>query len=216
MKQFIVIGLGNFGFNVASALAERGHQVLVMDLNSKKVEAIKDNVTEALVADSKDKKLLSEFVNEGINAVIVGLGNNIEASTLTVLYLKELGAKKIIVKAMNDDHGEILKSIGATEVIYPEKDVAHRLADKLTTPNLIEHVPLAPDYSIAEIVCPDKFIGKSLKELQFRNKYYVEVIAVKEVLLDKFHMIPSADFKISADSALVVLGKKQDIDRLKL
>lgn len=216
MKQFIVIGLGNFGFNVASDLAKLGHQVLAIDSSSKKIEEIKDKVTQAVVADAKDKKVLSEFVSDDVDAVIVGVGDNIEASTVVVLYLKELGAKRIIAKAMNDDHGEILKSIGANEIIYPEKDVATRLAERLTTPNLIEHIPLAMEYSIAEIACPDKFIGKTLKELQLRNKYDVEVIAVKEVLLDKFHLIPKADFKIGADIALIVIGKKEDIDRLRL
>lgn len=215
MKQFIVIGLGNFGYNVASALSELGHQVLAIDSDGKKIEEIKDKVTHSVVADAKDKKVLSEFVTSDIDAVIVGLGDNIEASTLVILYLKDLGAKSIIAKAMNDDHGEILRTIGANEIIYPEKETATRLAERLTTPNLIEQIPLAPEYSIAEIACPDKFIGKTLKELQLRNKYDLEVIAVKEVLSDKFYMIPKADFKINTDSALVVLGRKEDIEKLK-
>lgn len=216
MKQFIVIGLGNFGMNVANALSKLGHQVLAIDSDSKKVNEIKDKVTQAVVADSKDKKILSEFITKDVDAVIVGLGDNLEASTLTTLHLKELEAKKVIVKAMDEDHGEILRTIGADEIIYPEKDVALQLAERLTTPNLIEHIPLAPEYSIAEIACPDKFIGKTLKELQLRNRFDVEVIAVKEVLLDKFHLIPKAEYKIGADTALIVIGKREDIDRLKL
>lgn len=216
MKQFIVVGLGNFGFNVANALSELGHDVLAIDSNSKKIEEIKERVSQAIVADAKDKKVLSEFISESIDAVIVGLGDNVESSTLAVLYLKDLGVKRIIAKAMDDDHGEILKSVGANEIIYPEKESAIRLAERLTTPNLIEHIPLAEGYSIAEIACPDKFIGKTLKELQLRNRYDVEVIAVKEVLLDKFYLIPKAEFKIGADIALIVIGKKEDIERLKL
>ena len=215
MGQFVVIGLGNFGFNVASALSKLGHQVLAIDLRSKKVEKIGDIVTQAVVADTRDKEVLSEYMTDDVDAVIVGIGDNIEASTLTVLYLKDLKVKRIIAKAMSDDHGEILRLIGATEVIYPEKDEATRLAERLSIPNLIEHIPLAPEYSIVEIASPDSFIGKTLGELQLRRKYNIEIIAIKNVLLNTFDLIPGAGFKILADTALVIIGKKSEISKLK-
>ncbi|MGB9595012.1 MAG: TrkA C-terminal domain-containing protein, partial [Candidatus Poribacteria bacterium] len=123
--------------------------------------------------------------------------------------------KRIIAKAMSEEHGKILRAIGVTDIIYPEKDVAIRLAKELTDPNLIEHIPLAPEYSIATIVSPDKFIGKTLKELQLRNKYNVEVIAVKDVLSDTFYLVPDANFKIPHDSALLIIGEKSYVDKLR-
>jgi len=216
MGQFVVIGLGNFGYNVAVSLFEQNNEVLAIDVNSKKIEQIKDKVTQAVAANVKEKDALSEIINSDIGAAIVSLGDSIEASILATLYLKELGVKKIIVKAINDDHGQILKLIGASEVIFPEKEEAVRLAQGLTSPNLIEHIPLASDYSIMEIAVPDKFVGKSLKELQLRSKYNVEVIAIKDVLQDTLVLIPGADVKIKPDSVLIVIGKEKNINKLRV
>ncbi len=216
MKQYIVIGLGNFGYNIAIALSELGHYVLAIDSNRKKIEQIKDRVTHAVIGDATDKELLAEFITDSIDAVIVGLGSNMEANILITLYLRDLKVKKIISKAVSDDHGKILTAIGAHQVVYPERDVAIRMAKELTNPNLIEHIPLAPEYSIVTIAAPQKFIGKTLKELQLRNKYGVEVIAVKDVLMDKFYIIPNADFRIGIDNALLIIGEKDNIEKLNL
>jgi len=216
MSQFAVIGLGSFGFHVATALAEAGHQVVAIDLDEKKVEQIKDKVTQAVIYDAKEKANLSEIIGDEIDAVIVSLGKKIEESTLVTFYLKEMQVPRIIVKAINEEHGKILSLIGATEIIYPEKSEASRLAQRLTTRNLIEHIPLAEEHSIVEFAAPDSFIGKSLKELQLRNKYRVEVIAIKEVVSDKFYVVPEANFKIKPDSALILIGKDDDIAKIKL
>jgi trk system potassium uptake protein TrkA len=216
MGQYAVIGLGNFGFNVAISLAEMGHEVLAIDSNSKRIDQIKENVMEAIVADGKDKKVLSEFITKNFDAVVVNLGESIEASALTVLYLKEMGIKNIVVKVAEEIQGAILKKIGASEIVNPEKESAIRLAERLVKPNLIDHIPLAAEYSIIEIALPDKFAGKSLKELDVRRKYGIEVIAVKDVLLNKFKLIPDAGYKLSPDNVLVVIGKNEDIANVSL
>ncbi len=216
MKRFVVIGLDHFGYDIAIALSERRHEVLAIDEDDKKIEDIKDNVTRAIAVDLRDEKTLSKFVDSTTDAVIVSMGDDISSSVLTVSYLKTLGINNIIAKAANNNHGKILKLVGATDVILPEKDVAIGLAMKLTTKNLVEHIPLAEDYSIVEMAVPDNLVGKTLGELRLRDKYDIEVIAVKNVLLDKFHLIPKSDFKLSADSALIVIGKSSVTENLKL
>lgn len=216
MGQYVVIGLGNFGFNAAIALAAKGHEVLAMDSDAKRIDKIKDMVTEAIIADAKEKSVLKEFIQPNVDAVIVNLGDTIESSALTTLYLRELGIQYIIVKAVEEIHGTILSKLGASEIINPEKDSAIRLIERLSKPNLLEHIPLEQDYSIVEVAVPDKFSGKTLKELQLRNKYHIEVIAIRDVLLDKFTMIPDANYKLQPDNAILVLGKTKDIEKFKL
>lgn len=214
MKQFVVIGLGRFGMNLAAALAEAGHEVLVIDEDKKKIEAIKEKVTHAVIADATDKQVISEFVTADVDTVVVGVNESMEASTLATLYLKEMGVKEVIVKATSDDHAKILKALGATEIIYPEKDVALRLAERLSTPNLIEHLPLTPEYSIVEITPPEDFLGKTLRSLELRKEYGIVVIAVKDMLTNTFHLIPGGEYEIRADTALIIIGKKSDIEKL--
>jgi trk system potassium uptake protein TrkA len=217
MKQFVVIGLGNFGYGVATRLAQIGHQVLAADSNATRIEQIKDNVTQAVVIDAKDKTALAEVVTDAIDAAVVGLGDSIEASLLCVLYLKELGVKRIIAKAASDDHGRILESIGTSEVIYPERDAAHRLAEKLNAPtSVIDYIELSPDYSIVDIATPDDFVGKTLKQLQLPKKQGVLVIAVRSVMKNDIQLLPPADYKFEPDSIITVIGKYEDLNKLTL
>ncbi len=214
MKQFVVIGLGRFGSNLAKSLYRLGNQVLALDYDKIKVERIKDFVTEAIIADAKDIETLSEFIDKDIDTVILATGTDIEMSVLSVLYLKQLGVKHIIAKAKNDDHGKILKSLGVEEVIYPEKDIAERLAERLNMSSLISHIPLAPEYSLVEIATPDKFYGKSLEELDIRNKYGITVIGIKDVLMDTIDISPMPDKKLPPDSALLIVCKTDEIEDL--
>src|SRR5690606_12665558 len=214
MKQFVVIGLGRFGFNLAKTLYKLGNQVLALDYDKNKVKKVKDFVTEAIIADAKDIETLSEFIDKDIDTVILATGTDIEMSVLSVLYLKQLGVKHIIAKAKNDDHGKILKSLGVEEVIYPEKDIAERLAERLNMSSLISHIPLAPEYSLVEIATPDKFYGKSLEELDIRNKYGITVIGIKDVLMDTIDISPMPDKKLPPDSALLIVCKTDEIEDL--
>jgi trk system potassium uptake protein TrkA len=214
MKYFVVIGLGTFGQNTAIELENLGHQALIIDRNEKRVNAIKDLVTESIIADATDKKVLSEFVNKDVDAVILNMGDDLEANALTTLNLVSIGVKRIIIKAKNDAFGKILTAIGATDIIYSEREGAKRLAQKLHSPNLIEHIPFSPEYEIVELAVPDKFIGKTLDELKIRNKYKVVVIAVKDILSNEFYLIPGADFEFCQNSAMIIIGKISDIDKL--
>jgi trk system potassium uptake protein TrkA len=216
MEQFMVIGLGNFGFNVACALARAGKQVIAVDTDGRKVEEISDKVRKAVVADVRDKKAVLELVSSNkIDVVIISLGSNFEASILTTLYLKEMKVERIIAKASSEDQWTALHAIGASEVIFPEQEVAQKLALRLLKPNFIDYIPMAEDYGIMEMAVPDQFIGKTLLELQLRNKHDLEIIAVKNVLTNKLAMIPKADYKFEPDEVMVFVGKNEDIEKFK-
>jgi trk system potassium uptake protein TrkA len=216
MKQYVVIGLGTFGFSLAVEMAKQGHQVLAIDSDRSLVEDIKDSVTDAIVADAMDREALSEFVNESFDAAILGLGERyMEATVMAIVHLKNLGIKNIIVKSMNELRGDVYSSVGATEIIYPEKETALRLARRLTIPTLIDQIPLAPEYSIVEVALPDTFVGKTLRQLRIREKYGVTVVAVKDVLKDTMVITPSPDQVLGPDSALVLIGRHAEIDKLK-
>lgn len=170
MSQCVVIGLDRVGCSVATTLSRLGHNVLVIDSEKRKIEEIKDRVTQAVVCDAAEKRRLREFVSEPIDAAVVCLGYRMDETILTTLHLKDVGVKKIIVKAISNEHGRVLKAIGATEIIHPEKDMGIRVAERLDAPYLIDHIPLVPGYSIVEIAVPNSFVGKTLRELKLRNR----------------------------------------------
>lgn len=207
MKQFVVIGVGRFGFNLAVSLSKLNNQVIAIDIDKKKIEDIKDYVTEAVIADALDLRTLKEFVDKDVDTVIVATASDVGTSTLLVLYLKDLGVRRIIAKVRNEDHAKVLNALKVNEVIYPERDIAERLAESLTLSNLIAHIPLAPEYGIVEIVVPDNFVGKSLRELDLRKKYGYSVIGIKDVLRDTIDVNPSPDLKLIPDNILLILCK---------
>ena len=215
MKKFTVIGLGNFGLYVAKTLFEEGHEVVAVDSDKARVQAINSNCSEAIVMHATDKEWLQALGLETMDAVIVSTGTKISTSILICLFLQEIGVKKILAKAVDSDHGKILKKVGATEIVYPEKDMAVRVARGLSTPNILDFIPLAEDYSLAQVDPPKFFIGKSLKELNLRARYRVYVIAVKELVSENFILVPHADFIIKDSDLLMILGKTDDIKKIK-
>lgn len=212
--RFAVIGMGSFGSNVAHTLFELGHEVLAVDNDTAKVDSVKDFVSHAVHMDAASKENLQALQMEDLDVVVVSLGPQMEPSILAVLYLHEMGAKRIIAKALTEDHGKILDSVGATEVIYPEKDMAVRTAQRLSSPNVLECLPLLSGISIQEIAPPDKFIGKSLRQLDLRNKYGIQVIAVKEIIPEKTTLVPAADFIIKDSDILIIMGEEKALARI--
>ncbi len=215
MKRVIVVGLGIFGFNIAKDLYESGLEVIAIDKSKEMIQKIKDFSTRAILADATDKELLETIGIQEDDVVIISFGEDLAASTLMTLHLKEFNVKEIIVKAPNEDHKRILEKVGATEVIIPEKEMADKVAKSLISPNVLDYIPLSQDYTICEIAPPTSFLGKSIGELQLRKKHHIGVIASKDVLTDQIQMIPSADFVIKDSDVLVVIGKEQDIQKLK-
>jgi len=215
MKRFAVIGAGSFGYYVARALYENKNEVIAIDRSKERVQAIEPHCTSAIVQDVTDMEALKGLGLKEMDAVIVSTGANIKPSILICFHLSRLGIKRIIVKAEDDDHGEILKELGATEIIRPGMDMAQRLALRLTSPNILEFLPLEEDYTIAQVDPPPSFIGKTLKDLNLRKRYEVYIIAVKELVPERFRMVPDAEFTIKDSDVLIMLGRDGDLKKIK-
>jgi trk system potassium uptake protein TrkA len=215
MKHFAVIGLGNFGFHAARALFEDGNEVVAIDTDKARVQAIDPHSTEAVVLDATDKEALKSLGLENMDGVIVSTGTKISTSILICLYLQEIGVKKILAKALDNDHGKILKRVGATEIIHPEREMALRVSRGLSRPNVLDFIPLADDFDLIQVGPPSEFIGKSLKDLNLRAKYNVHVIAIKELIPENFRLVPPASFVIKDSDILIMLGKSEDIRKIK-
>jgi trk system potassium uptake protein TrkA len=215
MKRFAVIGLGNFGFHAAKALYEDGNEVVAIDADKARVQAIDPHSSEAIVLDATDKEALRALGLEKMDGVLVSTGTKISISILICLYLQEIGVKQILVKALDDDHGKILKRVGATAIIHPERDMALRVSRSLSRPNFLDFIPLADDYDLVQVGPPKEFIGKSLKDLNLRAKYNVHIIAIKELVPENFRLVPPASFVIKDSDILIMLGKSEDIGRIK-
>jgi trk system potassium uptake protein TrkA len=215
MKRFAVIGLGNFGFHAAKALYADGNEVVAMDVDKGRVQAIDAFCSEAVVLDATDKEALRALGLEHMDGVIVSTGTKISTSILICLHLQEIGVKKILVKALDEDHEKILKRVGATEIIHPERDMALRVSRGLSRPNILDFIPLAEEYDLVQAGPPNAFIGKSLKDLNLRAKYNVHIIAIKELVPENFILVPPAGFVIKDSDILIMLGKSEDIRRIK-
>jgi trk system potassium uptake protein TrkA len=214
-KKYATIGLGNFGFNVTKTLFEEGHDVVAVDLDEDATQRVQPYCTQAVVADATQKETIRGLGLEEMDAVIVSMGGNESAATLITLYLKEFGVKRIVVKASNEDHGKILSKVGASDVIFPEKDMAIKVARSLSTPDVLDYIPMSGDYLIAEIAPLDAFVGKSLAELQLRSRYGITVIGIKELVPENFVLVPPASFVIKHSDILIVIGKRVDIQKIK-
>jgi trk system potassium uptake protein TrkA len=215
MKRVVVIGLGIFGFNIAKDLYENGIEVIAIDKDKEIIQKIRDFSTKAILADGTDKEVMESIGIQEDDVVIISFGENLAASTLITLHLREMKVKNIIVKAPNEDHKHVLEKVGATEVIIPERAMADKVAKSLISPNVLDYIPLSGDYTISEIVAPASFMGKTIGELHVRSKHHIEVIAVRETLPERLTMVPRAEFVIKDSDVLVVIGKEKDIQKIK-
>lgn len=222
-RQFAVIGLGRFGFSVAETLVKKGCEVLAIDLEESKIQAISDLATFAVQCDATDERALKAVSTQNVDVAVVSIGENIEASILIVQTLKEMGIKSIIAKAVTNTHGKILTNLGVNEVIYPERDAAVRLAHRLVSPKVLEYLELAPGYSVEEITVPDKLAGLRLQEARIGEHYRLNVIGIKKQVTrmvkgrmvkdEIFNFTPAQEDIVEKGDVLVVIGKEEDLDR---
>ena len=211
MADYVVVGLGRFGHYLSLTLAERGADVVVIDKEVNAVEAIKDRVFQAVIGDGTSRNVLENLGVANAEAVIVALGPKMEDSLLTVHNLKEIGVKRIVAKANSDAHGKILEALGADEIVFAEKETAVRVGHRLGNRNLLDFLPLNDRYSIREIVVPEHFIGKSLRELDLRSRFEVNVIAIKRM---EEILFPGGESLLNSNDHLVVLGSEKALNRL--
>ena len=214
-KRYVIIGLGNFGYWVARELFEANQETIAIDIDADIVQKIKSYTNSPVIADATKKETLESLGVADADAVIVSLGDNTSAATLITLYLNEMGAKKILVKASNEDHAKILKKVGASEIIFPEKDMGIKIANSLVSPNILDYIDMAEGYEIAEIASPNNFIGKTLAELSLPQRFSIQVIAVKELIPENFVVVPGGDFVIKDSDILVVIGKINNIKKIR-
>jgi len=214
-KKFTVLGLGSFGFSIAQTLFEEGNDVIALDIDNDLAQRVRPFCSQAIIGDATQKDMLATLGLDEMDAVVIGIGGNTSAATLVTLHVKELGAKRIVVKASNGDHGKILRKVGATQVIFPEIDMAVKVARNLSTPDVLDYFPMTGDYVIAEIAPVEDFVGKSLAELKLRSKYNVNVIGIKEFIPENFVIVPAADFTIKDSDVLLVIGTREDIKKIK-
>ncbi|MFE3975708.1 TrkA family potassium uptake protein [Peribacillus simplex] len=208
-RQYAVIGLGRFGTSVAHRLYSAGQEVLGIDISGERVENAELSVTHAVIADTTEEETLKSIGIRNFDCVIVAIGIDMQSSILTTLLLKELGVKKVIAKALNKNHGQVLKKVGADWVIYPERDMGERVANQLLSPNMLNYIELSKEYNIEEIIVPMSMKGKSLRELDLRAKYNISVIAI--VSNGEIIIAPSPDQDIHEKDMLLVVGNKEDL-----
>ncbi|MBS4015958.1 MAG: TrkA family potassium uptake protein [Candidatus Latescibacteria bacterium] len=218
--------MGRFGSNIARALASKGFEVIVVDSDENEVREFSDIVAHSLVLDATEERALKDAGISDVDVAIVSLGQNIDTSILVTLLLKELGVRQVIVKAVNDKHGKILSRIGADRVIYPEREVATRLAESFVSPKIFDYIELSPTHSIIEIAAPKQFIGKTIKDLALREKYHVSLIAIKRkipIVTEKgtpdfnedINIAPAAEDELLEGDVITLLGKYEDLERIE-
>ncbi|HII15665.1 MAG TPA: TrkA family potassium uptake protein [Nanoarchaeota archaeon] len=208
-NHFGVIGLGRFGSSVAATLESLGNSVLAIDRDRERVAAIKDEVTAAKQVDAIDAEALREAGVANCDAVVIAIGEDIESSVLATLVVKELGVKRVIVKAKSDLHGKVIEKLGVERVVFPERDMGARLANQLVSSDILEFIELSPEYSMEEIKACGDMIGKTIKDLKLRDKYNIVAIALRRA--DKVIVIPSADEKVKAGDILILMGATKEI-----
>lgn len=212
-KQYLVLGLGRFGMSIAKTLCELGQEVLAVDSDAELVNDIVPYVTQAMQLDATDEDVLATLGVNNFDAAIVSIGQNTRDSILVCVILKELGVPYLIAKANDDLHAKVLRKIGADRVIFPERDMGARVARSILTPNVLDLMNLSDDYQIIEIRVPSKWVGNSIIGLNVRRHYGLNILAIHRQ--ERFLVSPAPDMLFASGDTVLVMGKKEDIERLE-
>lgn len=213
MKSYIVIGLGRFGSRVARQLYSLGCEVLAIDVRSELVQQIANDVTHAVVGDAQDKEVLKALGVRNLECAVVAIGDDLSASVLATMNLKELGVPYLVCKAHDETHRKVLEKLGADRVVIPEQENGDRLARSLSTPNVLDYIELSADYGIVEVPAPRSWWEKTLKDLNVRAKLGANIIAIRRD--GQINVAPGADFMFREGDIIVVLGDAQAIEKVQ-
>ncbi len=213
MKSYVVIGLGRFGSGLARQLSKLGAEVLALDIRGDYVQQISQEVTHAVVGDAQDKEVLRALGVRNMDCAVIAIGDDLAASVLITMNLKELEVPFIVCKAHDDTHRKVLEKLGVDRVVIPEHEYAQRLARTLNSHNVLDYIELSEDFGILDVPAPEKWIGKSLRELNVRAKLGVNIIAVENN--GKTDVSPAADYVIRRGDTLVVLGDNIALEKVQ-
>ena len=215
MKTFVVIGLGRFGTAVATELSALGHEVLALDDSEENGEKVADKVTHAVTGDARDPAVLRALGVRNYDCAIVAVGVDIGTSALVTLNLKELGVRRVICKAQSHVHRKVLEKIGADRVVFPEHEMGVKLAQGLSSSNVLNFIELSEDFGIVETAIPREWQGKTILALDVRAKYKVNIIAVRKKGVEAFNVTPGPDTQMEAGDTVVAVGRTEDVNRLQ-
>lgn len=213
-KQFLVIGLGQYGFSVAKTLAQMGCEVIAVDKNEERVQNIANIVTYAVAADASDEEVLKNLGVSNMDAAVIAITNNMEASILATIMLKDMGVPKVIVKASSEIHKKIALKVGADSVVFPEKEMGVRTARNLTATNFVDLVELSSDFSIIEVPMQPQWEGRSIREIGFREKHKINIIAVKDG--QKINVSPDPNAPLTKEQYLVMIGDNKALRKFDI
>lgn len=218
-RSFAVIGLGRFGAAMATTLAAQGHDVIGIDGDEDRVRALADVVSAAMQLDATDEKALRAAGIQDVDCAVVSIGENIEASLLVVTLLRELNVKKVVAKAVTPLHGRILEKLGVERVVFPEREMAIRVAHSLAGPNVLDYFELSPDFSIVEIPAPAEFVGRTLRDIGLRARFGLTTIAIKRTSKtgdgDITQVSPGPDDLIHEGDVLALIGSNERLGQLE-
>lgn len=214
-KQFLVIGAGRFGTSLARTLFNLGNDVLIVDRDEEKVQHISTEVTDAVKADTTLEESLKALDVKDFDAVVIAIGEDIQASIMTAILLVELKAAYIVAKAQTALHGRVLEKIGVNHVVFPEQDMGQKIAHSLIAPTIIDMIELSEDYSVVEITAPAEMVGKTLKELNLRARFEISIIALRRNKGDNTVISPRADDVIEDSDILVAIGENKALEKLE-
>ena len=214
MKTFVVIGLGRFGTAVATELCELGHEVLAIDASEESVQQVADRVTHAVTGDARDPAVLRALGVRNYDCAIVAVGDDVGNSALITLNLKDIGVKRVICKAQSHVHRKVLEKIGADRVVFPEHEMGVKLAQGLSSSNVLNFIELSDDFGIVELEIPKSWQHRSSRDLDIRAKHHVNIIAVRKGSTGMLDVAPGGDYLLEAKDAVVTLGRNEDINRL--
>ena len=215
MKTYVVIGLGRFGTAVATELCRLGHEVLAIDDSEDRVQSISSQVTHAVAGDARDPGVLRALGVRNYNCAIVAVADDVGNSALITMNLKELGVRQVIAKAQSHVHQKVLQKIGADKVVFPEHEMGMKLAQNLSSSNILNFIELSDDFGIVELAVPKAWVGQSLRGLDVRAKYRVNIIAIRRGGDEHdLEVAPGADYVLAAGDVVVTLGRDEDINRL--